>query len=91
MEGLADTRLAPKTGGRGSGDHQRLPEAGTISYLDVITAQTELLQAQRGAVQLLGRRLVSSVSLIEALGGGWRDTDLPSRQDVMRNASAPSH
>jgi outer membrane protein TolC len=46
-------------------------KAGTVSYLQVITAQTAALQAQRGAVTLLGRRLVADVLLIEALGGGW--------------------
>ena len=63
--------------------------AGTISYLDVITAQTALLQAQTGAVQLMGRRMVSSVELIQALGGGWHVNELPKRQDVMsKSASA---
>jgi NodT family efflux transporter outer membrane factor (OMF) lipoprotein len=58
-------------------------KAGTTSYLQVITAQAAVLQGQRTAVQLLGRRLVASVSLIEALGGGWTTAQLPSKQQVL--------
>jgi NodT family efflux transporter outer membrane factor (OMF) lipoprotein len=52
--------------------------AGTVSYLQVITSQTAALQAERSAVTLLGRRLVAAVLLIEALGGGWNVSELPS-------------
>jgi NodT family efflux transporter outer membrane factor (OMF) lipoprotein len=45
--------------------------AGTIDYLAVIVTQTTLLTAQRTALDILTRRLVASVLLIEALGGGW--------------------
>lgn len=44
---------------------------GLVTYLDVITAQETLLTNQRLATQLLGQRLVTSVALIKALGGGW--------------------
>jgi NodT family efflux transporter outer membrane factor (OMF) lipoprotein len=57
--------------------------AGTTSYLTVITSQATLLGSQRSAIQLLSRRLTASVLLIEALGGGWDSTKLPSRQDVI--------
>ena len=55
---------------------------GLANYLQVITAQTSLLQNQRATVDLLTRRLVASVSLIQALGGGWDVSQLPSAQDV---------
>jgi len=45
--------------------------AGTATYLSVITAQTLSLTNQRTAVQLRGRQLAASVSLITATGGGW--------------------
>ena len=51
---------------------------GLTNYLQVITAQTSLLQNQRAAVDILTRRLVASVSLIQALGGGWDASQLPS-------------
>jgi len=57
---------------------------GLASYLQVVTAQTSLLQNQRATVDLLTRRLVASVSLIQALGGGWDVSQLPSTQDVRR-------
>ena len=57
---------------------------GIASYLQVITAQTSLLQNQRAAVDILTRRMAASVSLIQALGGGWDASQLPSSQDVRR-------
>lgn len=57
-------------------------KAGIVSYLQVITAQTFLLQNQRTAVDLLARRLAASVQLIEALGGGWNASQLPSVESL---------
>jgi NodT family efflux transporter outer membrane factor (OMF) lipoprotein len=51
--------------------------AGTATYLSVVTAQTLSLSNQRTAVQLRGRQLAASVSLIAATGGGWNATDRP--------------
>jgi multidrug efflux system outer membrane protein len=45
--------------------------SGLVSYLDVIYAQTALLANQRTATQIGGQRLVATVVLIKALGGGW--------------------
>ena len=47
---------------------------GIVDYLSVIVAQTTALEHERIALNLLGRRLVASVSLIKALGGGWEPT-----------------
>jgi NodT family efflux transporter outer membrane factor (OMF) lipoprotein len=52
---------------------------GLVTYLDVITAEETLLTNQRLASQLLGQRLVTSVYLVKALGGGW---DAASLQDI---------
>ncbi|HET6935569.1 MAG TPA: efflux transporter outer membrane subunit [Candidatus Angelobacter sp.] len=49
---------------------------GLVTYLDVITAEQVLLDNQRLATQLLGQRLVTSVGLIKALGGGWDSSSL---------------
>jgi NodT family efflux transporter outer membrane factor (OMF) lipoprotein len=57
-------------------------KAGTISYLAVITAQATALNAERTAVSLLTRRLIASVALIQALGGGWDTSQLPTQPDV---------
>ena len=57
---------------------------GLANYLQVITAQTSLLQNQRSVVDILTRRMAASVSLIQALGGGWDASQLPSSRDVLR-------
>jgi multidrug efflux system outer membrane protein len=44
---------------------------GLVTYLDVITAQEQTLTNERLATQILGQRLVTSVYLVKALGGGW--------------------
>ena len=56
--------------------------AGTASYLTVITSQAAQLNAEVTAVNLLTRRLTASVLLIQALGGGWNSSELPTKQDV---------
>ncbi|WP_095155208.1 MULTISPECIES: efflux transporter outer membrane subunit [unclassified Pseudomonas] len=45
--------------------------AGLIGYLDVVNVQTTALSNERSALTLLQGRLVASVQLIAALGGGW--------------------
>jgi outer membrane protein TolC len=46
-------------------------QSGMEIYLDVITAQTTLLNNQRTALNLQMEQLTASVQLIKALGGGW--------------------
>jgi outer membrane protein TolC len=47
-------------------------EGGVATYLDVITAQQSLLNAERQASQLHGQRLLIAVFLVKALGGDWQ-------------------
>jgi NodT family efflux transporter outer membrane factor (OMF) lipoprotein len=53
-------------------------KAGTVSYLNVIVAQTAELNNEKAAVDILGRRMTASALLIKALGGGWNVSILPS-------------
>ena len=46
-------------------------EAGAVNYLDVVSAQTAALQAQRQVQTLRTRQLQASVQLLTSLGGGW--------------------
>jgi NodT family efflux transporter outer membrane factor (OMF) lipoprotein len=51
-------------------------QTGIDSYLNVVTAQTDLLSNREIDAQIRLRQMTASVSLIAALGGGWD----PSRQ-----------
>lgn len=46
-------------------------DAGYVNYFEVLDAQRTLLAAERAATQLGAQRLVNSVGLVKALGGGW--------------------
>ncbi len=46
-------------------------DAGYVNYFEVIDAQRTVLNAERASAQLSAQRLVNSVGLIKALGGGW--------------------
>lgn len=60
---------------------------GATSYLEVVTAQTALLQSQQGAIDVQTRQLEAEVGLARALGGGWRQEDLPSDHAVTKLAA----
>jgi NodT family efflux transporter outer membrane factor (OMF) lipoprotein len=52
-------------------------KGGLVTYLEVITAQSAALSNERTAVDILTRRMNSTVLLIKALGGGWDVSKLP--------------
>ncbi|MGO9232533.1 MAG: efflux transporter outer membrane subunit [Bryobacteraceae bacterium] len=64
-------------------------KAGTTAYLTVLTAQATALAAERTQIDLLTRRLEASVQLVVNLGGGWDNSQLPTKQDVLKTANAP--
>jgi NodT family efflux transporter outer membrane factor (OMF) lipoprotein len=56
-------------------------KGGVTSYLEVTTAQSAALANEVTAVNILGRRMASTVLLIQALGGGWDRSSLPERPE----------
>jgi len=53
-------------------------KGGVANYLEVTTAQSAALGDERAAVDVRTRRLVASVLLIKALGGGWSTSQIPA-------------
>jgi outer membrane protein TolC len=63
-------------------------QTGLDPYLDVITAQNTLLSDQQTEVTLRVSEMTAAVQLIQALGGGWSVTDLPSESQVTSKDAA---
>jgi NodT family efflux transporter outer membrane factor (OMF) lipoprotein len=60
-------------------------KAGLIGYLDVVNVQTTALSNERSVLTLLQSRLIASVQLIAALGGGWNaETGLTREPEISR-------
>jgi outer membrane protein TolC len=57
-------------------------ETGIDPYVDVVLAQNALLTARQSEVQVQTQQLLTSVQLIQALGGGWERSQLPSPEQV---------
>ncbi len=53
---------------------------GLVNYLDVVNAQQNLLNNEQELAVIHGQRLVTSVLLIKALGGGWDASSLSAVQ-----------
>jgi len=61
-------------------------KAGLDPYLNVISAQTILLNDQQTAVNFRMQQMVASVQLIKALGGGWDSAQLPAPNRLKASA-----
>jgi NodT family efflux transporter outer membrane factor (OMF) lipoprotein len=57
-------------------------KAGTVDYTSVVTAQQAALDNEQTALAIRRDRLTATVSLIEALGGGWSTAAIPARIDT---------
>ena len=57
-------------------------DTGIDPYIDVVTAQTTLLSNQQTLANLQMQQMTASVQLIEALGGGWDRSQLPTPAQV---------
>jgi NodT family efflux transporter outer membrane factor (OMF) lipoprotein len=63
-------------------------ETGIDPYIDVVTAQTTLLGDQQTLAVIQVDQMTSAVSLIEALGGGWDASQLPTPRQLTQK---PAH
>jgi NodT family efflux transporter outer membrane factor (OMF) lipoprotein len=61
-------------------------ETGIDPYLNVMTAQTNLLSDQQTEVTLQVSEMMAAVQLIQALGGGWDTSQMPSAAAVTTRA-----
>jgi NodT family efflux transporter outer membrane factor (OMF) lipoprotein len=59
---------------------------GIDPYLNVITAQTALLSNKQTAVNLRIQQMTASGGLIQALGGGWDASQLPTPAQLVSKA-----
>jgi NodT family efflux transporter outer membrane factor (OMF) lipoprotein len=63
-------------------------DTGIDPYIDVVTAQTTLLSDQQTLATIQVEQMTSSVMLIEALGGGWDQSQLPTPSQLTQK---PAH
>jgi NodT family efflux transporter outer membrane factor (OMF) lipoprotein len=59
-------------------------QTGIDPYVNLVTAQLTLLADQQTLLSLKTAQMTASVQLIEALGGGWDKTQLPTPADVSK-------
>ncbi|MCS6511195.1 efflux transporter outer membrane subunit [Burkholderia thailandensis] len=64
-------------------------KAGTVAYLNVLTAQTTAFSAQQKLSTISGQRMVSSVGLVKTLGGGWDVSQIARETGSMQAPAAP--
>jgi NodT family efflux transporter outer membrane factor (OMF) lipoprotein len=62
-------------------------ETGVDTYLNVLIAQTTLLTDQQQLASLHTQEMTASVQLIEALGGGWDRSQLPTPAQVSKKVT----
>lgn len=61
--------------------------SGIVAYIEVVDASRDALQAERANDQLAGQRLITTVQLIKALGGGWQSQQLFTKTELNTHSS----
>jgi len=83
---LADQQRAADAAAAAAREAERIIsnqyKAGTVAYTNVVVAQTAALASAETALNVRQSRLVASVALIQALGGGWDVSGLPSKEQI---------
>jgi hypothetical protein len=62
-------------------------QQGLVAFTTVVTAELTLLNDQQAELTARQNLFLASVSLIEALGGGWDVTLLPTQQQLQAGFS----
>ncbi len=62
-------------------------QAGTVAFTTVVTAEITLLADEEAELTIRQDLFLASVSLIEALGGGWDATLLPTKTELEKDFS----
>ncbi len=63
-------------------------QTGIDPYVDVLTAQTTLLSNQQTLATIQIEEMTSAVALIEALGGGWDQSQLPTPSQLSKKPAS---
>ncbi len=86
-EAIEEQDAAIAAAGRNLDEADVRYKSGLDPYLNVITAQAAVLNDQQAAVNFRAQRMVASIQLIKALGGGWDASQIPSAKQL----SSPVH
>ncbi|HVI56710.1 MAG TPA: efflux transporter outer membrane subunit [Luteibacter sp.] len=63
-------------------------DRGLAGYFEVVDSERQALASQRAVIENDQQRLLAAVSLIKALGGGWKEGDtVPRQPDTAATAS----
>jgi NodT family efflux transporter outer membrane factor (OMF) lipoprotein len=62
-------------------------KTGVDPYIDVVTAQTTLLADRQSLATIHVEEMIAAVQLVEALGGGWDRSQLPTPAEVSQRPS----
>ena len=61
--------------------------AGAVAFTSVVVAEAALLSAEQAALATRQNLFIASVTLIEALGGGWDKSRLPTPSEISTGIS----
>jgi len=81
-EAIEEQDAAIAAAGRNLDEAEVRYKSGLDPYLNVIAAQAIVLNDQQAAVNFRAQRMVASVQLIKALGGGWDASQIPSAKQL---------
>lgn len=64
-------------------------DRGLAGYFEVVDSERQALASQRALIQNDQQRLLAAISLVKALGGGWKEGDPVPRQPATGGAVSP--